>query len=744
MQASFHITIYKERGTVSMKKYVVIIDLHCDPTIPSGSGDSGGGNAYSRSLLQELQKNNVYHIYITRKKYSYLEEYIQMTSFSEFYRLNLGDWGPIDKDVLQNYHSLSQKLISDILSKYENCTFIFHSSYWQSGMLAYDLAKQYNTFYVHTILSNAKKKKLTGAVDDIAAQRIHEEEKVFQHAKFLICSSMSEMTEMQELYSIPSEKLILAGLKVDSHYQFPAYNTRGEVRTNTLGNILSNQQYFSYFSGINRDDDYLWWNRKNFIYFGRIHTNKGIKEIILAWLQAYEIIGKDMPNLWIVGGAPSQIEQFRNSIKEECPQMDEMERQHRIIWWGTLPPEGISTLLLKSAVLITHSKYEAGGLVLLEALNQGIPVIATANGYGKDYLTNWYNGFIVPYGDIAALKQKLLFFCGQPFLTDYMGANAKQSAEIIGETFDFFASHMMAYGLYPSKKKASFSKQNKDWYQAIKLHSVDTYPYLTEIPSQSDIKKIMQGCIPCTVLNIQEIGKDVLDYRLWEISTNIGTYLFAYYYDLINTTNIWNPYSTEEYVLTKAERIDALTSNLSNSKKASIIYQNTAYGYVIYHGHISNIFSDGKEPINIPWKTDEEESSLLDLKFKELLFLLESPIMSIYRTKPLTNYIQNILKCFSSAEAFVDNLPYASICSLSFDINTDMKIISYDKNGMQYKHLINALREIIYVSDAFCYEKLSLEQLWLIYFDLYKYIEDLLIYNSDSKTELINAIYAQQ
>lgn len=87
MQASFHITIYKERGTVSMKKYVVIIDLHCDPTIPSGSGDSGGGNAYSRSLLQELQKNNVYHIYITRKKYSYLEEYIQMTSFSEFYRL---------------------------------------------------------------------------------------------------------------------------------------------------------------------------------------------------------------------------------------------------------------------------------------------------------------------------------------------------------------------------------------------------------------------------------------------------------------------------------------------------------------------------------------------------------------------------------------------------------------------------------------------------------------------------------
>lgn len=29
-------------------------------------------------------------------------------------------------------------------------------------------------------------------------------------------------------------------------------------------------------------------------------------------------------------------------------------------------------------------------------------------------------------------------------------------------------------------------------------------------------------------------------------------------------------------------------------------------------------------------------------------------------------------------------------------------------------------------------------------FDLYKYIENLLIYNNDSKTDLINAIYAQQ
>lgn len=727
-----------------MKKYVVIIDLHCDPTIPSGAGDIGGGNTYSRSLLQELQKNNVSHIYITRKKYPYLEEYIQMTPCSDFYRINLGDWGPIDKDVLQNYHSQSKKLIIDILSKYQNCAFLFHSSYWQSGMLAYDLAIQYNTFYVHTILSNAKKKQLTGAIDDIVAQRIREEEKVFKHARFLICSSMSEMDEMKKLYSIPTEKLILAGLKVDNHYQFPAYNARGEVRINTLGNTILSQQYFSYFSGINKNDDYLWWNRRNFIYFGRIHTNKGIKEIIIAWLQVYEIIGKEMPNLWIVGGAPSQIEQFRNSIKKDIPQLEELEGQHRIIWWGTLPPEGISTLLLKSSVLITHSKYEAGGLVLLEALNQGIPVIATPNGYGKDYLTDWYNGFIVSYKDIIALKQKLLFFCGQPFLTDYMGSNAKQSAKDIEKTFDFFNSHMLAYGLLTKKEPASFPKMDGDWYQAIKMHSVDSYPYLTKLPSESDIKHIMQRCIQCTVLSTRAVGKDVLDYSLWEINTNIGIYSFAYYYDIINTTNIWNPYSTEEYVLTKAERIDTLLENLTEDKKNSIVYKNTAYGYVIFRGCIQDIYSNINNQTDVCWIPDRKEAAILCLKLKELLSILESQIVCEYNTVPLKNYIQNILKYFNPPRMAANNVPFVSIHSLSFDISTDLEIISYDKIGLQYKHLANGVQNTISISNVLSSEDLSLEQLWSIYFEIYTYIERLLIYNSDFKTTLIKAIYLMQ
>lgn len=724
-----------------MKKYVVIIDLHCDPTIPSGAGDIGGGNTYSRSLLHELQKNNIYHIYITRKKYPHLEESIIMTPFSDFYRINLGDWGPIDKDVLQNYHSRSKELIIGILSKYNDCSFIFHSSYWQSGMLAYELAKKYNTFYVHTILSNAKKKEQTGAIDDIVKQRIHEEEKIFAHAKYLICSSLSEINDMKELYAIPSEHLILAGLKIDNHYFYPAYNARGEVRINTLGSTVVGQQYLSYFSDISKNDDYLWWNLKNFIYFGRIHKNKGIKEIIIAWVQAYEIIGEQIPNLWIVGGAPSQIEQFRNDIKKDIPQLVTFEKQHRIIWWGTLPPEGISTLLLKSSVLITHSKYEAGGLVLLEALTQGIPVIATPNGYGKDYLEDWYNGFVVPYNDIVGLRQKLLFFCGQPFLTDYMGKNAKKSAKEIEQTFDFFDSHMFAYGLKTKKKQIKFSKKDIDWYQAIQMHSMDTYPYLTELPSKFNIKQIIQNHLHCMVLDIVEIGENVLDYKLWEVSTNDGIYLFAYYFDIINTTNIWNPYSTEEYVVTKGERIHTLMEVVFNDREFPIVYKNTACGYVVYKGTLYDIFSEKKHLDGISLVPDKDESATLALKFTELLVLLESPLMSKNNVLPLVNYVQNIKATFKPENILVTNIPFVSIYSLYYKTKTNFKIISYDKIGMKYKHLRNSSKNVVDIPAAFDYNSLTLEQLWSIYFELYTHIEKLVVYSKEVRVGLIDMIY---
>jgi hypothetical protein len=70
----------------------------------------------------------------------------------------------------------------------------------------------------------------------------------------------------------------------------------------------------------------------------------------------------DCPPLWLVGGEPHEIEIMRRSADPSI--LASYEAAGRVKWWGYLNAAGISTLMLKSYVLVTHSLYEPGGRVI--------------------------------------------------------------------------------------------------------------------------------------------------------------------------------------------------------------------------------------------------------------------------------------------------------------------------------------------------------------------------------------------
>ncbi len=51
--------------------------------------------------------------------------------------------------------------------------------------------------------------------------------------------------------------------------------------------------------------------------------------------------------------------------------------------------------------------YETGGLVVLEALAQGVPVIVSRNTAAADFVVDGGNGFVVDPGDVEALAARL-------------------------------------------------------------------------------------------------------------------------------------------------------------------------------------------------------------------------------------------------------------------------------------------------------------------------------------------------
>lgn len=200
-------------------------------------------------------------------------------------------------------------------------------------------------------------------------------------------------------------------------------------------------------SGLSPDsleDHAPWWNEGPYLYVGRIARSKGVFHILSAWLSLVARLGTRCPDLWIAGGAPSEIaeERARHSQRRL---LERLEAQGRLRWWGYLDEGGLSALLLKARVLIMHSTYEPGGRVVLEAMTQGVPVIATPNGFALDLVRDWLTGFLVSAGDTSLLRRRMEHFALQPLLGPSMGIAARATALDALRSWDFYRAHGRVY-----------------------------------------------------------------------------------------------------------------------------------------------------------------------------------------------------------------------------------------------------------------------------------------------------------
>ena len=564
-----------------MKRMIIIIDLHCDATMPLGAYEFGGGNKYSRSLINLLLKYQIPFIYITRKKFTELEEFCILGEHQYFYRIKLGALGISDKDFIQNYKQDAITEIERILPNFSDFYPIFHSIYWSSGEIALYFASKYHSYFVHTVSSNAKRKILQGAIDDNPNNRTQIEQNVFDNAKYIICSSISEAEDIQNLYSISREKTILTGRWVAPAYTNPYINYDGNPRTYTFNDIMPTHYVPHSMQKNNKttDQHYIWTVQKTYLFVGRIHKNKGLIQIIKAWCKIYKEHNQSTPSLWIVGGTPDDIEKFRADYCYDKV-IENAEKAQKILWWGTLNEEGISTLMQKALVFVMHSKYEASGNVILEAMAHALPIIATPYGYAKDYITHNENGFLVPYDDIYSLRKYMEYFMKQPYLSNYMGRLAREKFYDIISSWNFSQSHLTLYGIHTKVEEVEYNHKKVE----VLKYSVDIFPHTFCPPDISFIRNLISKHIESYIVYIDRIVIDV-PACVWRVNTSDRKYYFYYLYTMLNIKCI--DYDQEELVLTKYQRTELFREKCQYAK-IKIYYIDNSNGYVL----LDELFED--------------------------------------------------------------------------------------------------------------------------------------------------------
>jgi glycosyltransferase involved in cell wall biosynthesis len=113
-------------------------------------------------------------------------------------------------------------------------------------------------------------------------------------------------------------------------------------------------------------------------------------------------------------------------IVADCSALNNALHAHN--WISSLPHEGILREMRNHDVLIFPSLFEGFGLVITEALSQGLPVITTPHTCGPDVITDGQDGFIVPIRSSEVIALKLEKLCNDRLLLAEMSAAALKKA----------------------------------------------------------------------------------------------------------------------------------------------------------------------------------------------------------------------------------------------------------------------------------------------------------------------------
>lgn len=152
---------------------------------------------------------------------------------------------------------------------------------------------------------------------------------------------------------------------------------------------------------------------KNVIAVGRLVLQKNFISLIRAWA----LIATQIPDwhLNIIGEGPER-ERLQNEIKQ-------LHLEESITLKGF--SNEVDKELEQSSISVITSVYEGFGLVILEAMAMGLPVISYTFPYGpRDIIENGTNGFLVPNQDEQVLSARILDLAQNEELRNRMGEAA--------------------------------------------------------------------------------------------------------------------------------------------------------------------------------------------------------------------------------------------------------------------------------------------------------------------------------
>ncbi len=371
---------------------IAMVSEHASPLAVLGGEDAGGQNVHVAALATELAELGAQVDVYTRRDDPALPAEVELTAGVRVVHVDAGPARPVPKDELLPFMPRFADRLEAAWSRERPD--VVHSHFWMSGIASLAAAGCLDVPVVHTFHAlGIVKRRHQGTDDTSPPERLGAERRVMRDAAHLVATCSDEVFELVREGADP-HRITVVPCGVDLRRFAP------------VGRITPRA------------------SRPRIVVVSRLVARKGIGDLVeaLAAVPGAELV--------VAGGPPAGELASDRHVRR----LRELAERHgvgpRVRLLGRLDRARVPRLLRSADVVACVPWYEPFGIVPLEAMACGVPVVATSVGGLVDTVVDGVTGLHVPPRDPGRIAEALRRLLADEALRRRLGqAGARRVAE---------------------------------------------------------------------------------------------------------------------------------------------------------------------------------------------------------------------------------------------------------------------------------------------------------------------------
>lgn len=359
---------------------VAMISVHTSPLAALGGKDAGGMNVYVRELALELGRSGVLVDIFTRRSDPDVPEIREMAPGVRLVQVAAGASKTLGKnDLFDLLPAFAERMV--LFGIREGVRYdLVHAHYWLSGWVAHLLRRYWACPFALMFHTMARIKNSVSPAD------LHEtplreatEARLVELADSIVAGSPEERDSLVTLLPEAAAKIctIPPGVDLDLFAVTDYLESRAALGWGEADRVA--------------------------LFVGRIDPIKGLDTLV----NAIPGVANPRARCVFVGGDLDDAGEPVGPLREIVAATEALGVRDRCLFVGSLPQDRLPTYYSGADIVVVPSRYESFGLVAVEAMATGTPVVASRVGGLAYTIEDGVTGLLVRQGDVAELSRAI-------------------------------------------------------------------------------------------------------------------------------------------------------------------------------------------------------------------------------------------------------------------------------------------------------------------------------------------------